>query len=75
MGKIYAYARVSTPTQRLERQIKNIKEYCRDQKIEKIYTEKYTGTRIDRPQFSQLLRILHPAELSVIFGINARDSA
>ena len=73
MGKIYAYARVSTPTQRLERQIKNIKEYCRDQKIEKIYTEKYTGTRIDRPQFSQLLRILHPGD-SIIFDSVSRMS-
>ena len=27
------------------------------------------------PGVGALLRILHPAELSVIFGINARDSA
>ena len=36
MGKIYGYARVSTPTQRLDRQIKNIEEYCKDKKIKKI---------------------------------------
>ncbi len=52
MGKIYGYARVSTPTQRLDRQIKNIEEYCKDKKIEKIYAEKYTGTKIERPQFA-----------------------
>ena len=34
MGKIYGYARVSTPTQRLDRQIKNIEEYCKDKTIE-----------------------------------------
>ena len=56
MGKIYGYARVSTPTQRLDRQIKNIEEYCKDKKIEKIYAEKYTGTKIERPQFSQRKR-------------------
>ena len=36
MGKIYGYARVSTPTQRLDRQIKNIEEYCKDKKIKNI---------------------------------------
>ena len=49
-GKIYGYARVSTPTQRLDRQIKNIEEYCKDKKIEKIYAEKYTGTKFEAPQ-------------------------
>ena len=36
MGKIHGYARVSTPTQRLDRQIKNIEEYCKDKKIKNI---------------------------------------
>ena len=46
MGKIYGYARVSTKNQRLDRQIKNIEDYCKDKKIEQIYREKYTGTKI-----------------------------
>ena len=51
MGKIYGYARVSTKNQRLDRQIKNIEDYCKDKKIERIYREKYTGTKMGRPQF------------------------
>lgn len=73
MGKIYGYARVSTPTQRLDRQIKNIEEYCKDKKIEKIYAEKYTGTKIERPQFSQLLKIIHPGD-TIIFDSVSRMS-
>ena len=42
MGKIYGYARVSTKNQRLDRQIRNIEDYCKDKKIERIYREKYT---------------------------------
>ena len=42
MGKIYGYARVSTKNQRLDRQIRNIADYCKDKKIERIYREKYT---------------------------------
>ena len=55
MGKIYGYARVSTKNQRLDRQIKNIEDYCKDKKIERIYREKYTGTKMGRPQFQKLL--------------------
>ena len=55
MGKIYGYARVSTKNQRLDRQIKNIEDYCKDKKIERIYREKYTGTKMGRPQFKKLL--------------------
>lgn len=44
MGKIYGYARVSTPTQRLDRQIKNIEEYCKDKKNRK-YKIAHTGKK------------------------------
>lgn len=73
MKKIYGYARVSTPTQRLDRQIKNIEEYCSGQRIEKIYTEKYTGTKIDRPQFSMLLKVVRPGD-TIIFDSVSRMS-
>ena len=50
---IYGYARVSTPSQNIERQIKNLQEYNKDIKI---YKEKYTGTRIDgRQEFNKML--------------------
>lgn len=58
MGKIYGYARVSTKNQRLDRQIKNIEDYCKDKKIEQIYREKYTGTKMGRPQFQKLLAVV-----------------
>ena len=38
---MYGYARVSTKNQRLDRQIKNIEDYCKDKKIEQIYREKF----------------------------------
>lgn len=52
---------------------KNIEEYCKDKKIEKIYAEKYTGTKIERPQFSQLLKIIHPGD-TIIFDSVSRMS-
>ena len=73
MGKIYGYARVSTPTQRLDRQIKNIEEYCKDKKTEKIYAEKYTGTKIERPQFSQLLKVIRSGD-TIIYDSVSRMS-
>lgn len=50
---IYGYARVSTREQQINRQIKNIQRYNPDAKI---YKDRYTGTRIDRPEFAKLLR-------------------
>lgn len=49
---IYGYARVSTMKQRLERQIDNIK---REFPEAVIITEKYTGTRQDRPEWNKLV--------------------
>ncbi|WP_176535716.1 recombinase family protein, partial [Bacillus cereus] len=47
----YGYARVSTLNQDLENQIATLeKENC-----DFIYSEKYTGTKTDRPEFQKLL--------------------
>lgn len=47
----YGYARVSTVNQDLESQLQTLeKEGC-----EVIYSEKFTGTKADRPQFNELL--------------------
>lgn len=52
MGKTYGYARVSTKTQRLDRQIENISSFTT---TEKIYAEKYTGTKSEgRLEFQKL---------------------
>ncbi|MGN1141100.1 MAG: recombinase family protein [Oliverpabstia sp.] len=73
MGKIYGYARVSTKTQRLDRQIKNINDYCKEKRIEHIFKEKYTGTKTDRPQFRKLLSVLQEGD-TVIFDSVSRMS-
>lgn len=49
---IYGYARVSTIKQKLERQIDNIK---REFPGAVIITEKYTGTKQDRPEWNKLV--------------------
>ena len=51
---VYGYARVSTKTQILQRQIDNIKSY---DAAAIIYSEKYTGTKVDgRDQLDKLLK-------------------
>ncbi|MGG5373442.1 recombinase family protein [Enterococcus sp. AZ196] len=49
---IFGYARVSTRGQTLETQIELLKK----EKCDKIFTEKYTGTKMDRKEFSKLLK-------------------
>ena len=73
MGKIYGYARVSTKNQRLDRQIRNIEDYCKDKKIERIYREKYTGTKMGRPQFQKLLAVVCAGD-TIIFDSVSRMS-
>lgn len=53
MCKVYGYARISRPTQNIERQIRNIKEY--DSTV-KVYAEAYTGTKSNRPEWIKLLK-------------------
>lgn len=50
---IYGYCRVSTPKQKIERQIDNIKSHYPDAII---MQESFTGTKIDRPVFSKLMQ-------------------
>ncbi|MEK4026975.1 recombinase family protein [Sporosarcina sp. FSL W7-1283] len=58
----YGYARVSTSHQDLEAQIQLLeKEGC-----DKIYAEKYTGTKADRPKFLELLSILKKDDTLVV---------
>ena len=48
---VYGYARVSTQGQDLEGQIQPLEKNGCD----KIYSEHFTGTKTDRPQFNKLL--------------------
>ena len=58
----YGYARVSTTQQDLEAQIEGLeKEDCGE-----IYSEKFTGTKTDRPIFNQLLQQLKEGDTLVV---------
>ena len=70
---IYGYARVSTANQRLDRQVRSIEQWAGERRIEKIYREKYTGTTIDRPQFSRLLSIIKSGD-TIVFDSVSRMS-
>jgi DNA invertase Pin-like site-specific DNA recombinase len=58
----YGYARVSTVQQDLEAQLQALKnEGC-----EVIYSEKFTGTKADRPKFTELLAKLEAGDTLVV---------
>lgn len=67
---IYGYARVSTSTQRIDRQIKNIERYAPDAKI---YKEHFTGTRLDRPEWNKLVKRIQPGD-TIVFDEVSRMS-
>lgn len=58
---VIGYARVSTLEQNLDRQIDNLTAYG----CEKIYQEKMTGTKADRPEFRAMLDALRPGDVLV----------
>ena len=71
MGKVYGYARVSTAKQKLQRQIDNIKSFDNSAIL---YTEKYTGTKIDgREELNKLLNKVAPGD-TIIFDSVSRMS-
>lgn len=68
---VYGYARVSTAKQKLQRQIDNIKSFD-DSAI--LFTEKYTGTKIDgREELNKLLKRVKPGD-TIIFDSVSRMS-
>lgn len=71
----YGYARVSTAGQDLESQI----EMLTEEGCEKIYSEHFTGTRKDRPEFQTLLNELKANDTLVVtkldrFARSAEDA-
>ncbi|BCD32996.1 hypothetical protein BC30102_p604 (plasmid) [Bacillus cereus] len=54
---IFGYARVSTEEQNLDMQVDALTQFG----VEKIYKEKLTGTRRDRPQLEDLLKFYEVA--------------
>ena len=57
-----AYARVSTTEQKLDRQVDNLEAVGFD----KIYTEKMTGMKSDRPVLQEMLRSLRPCDMVIV---------
>src|SRR3954451_6995388 len=69
----YGYARVSTLHQDLESQLQALdKENC-----DKIYSDKFTGTKTDRPHFNELLQVLIEGDTLVVTKLDrfARTTA
>lgn len=59
---VYGYARVSTQGQDLEGQIQQLEKNGCD----KIYSEHFTGTKTDRPQFNELLSQLKEGDTLMV---------
>ena len=67
---VYGYPRVSTPQQKLERQITNIQ---REYPNAKLYTEKYTGTTLERPRWRDLINRVQSGD-TIVFDSVSRMS-
>ena len=65
---VYGYARVSTKTQSIERQQKNITEAFPE--VTRIYSEAYTGTTSDRPEWQKLLKHIKPGDTLVFDSVS-----
>lgn len=71
MGKEYAYARISRKTQKIERQIENLKKAYPDARL---YQEAYTGTKtVGRKEFNKMLAVVKPGD-TIIFDSVSRMS-
>lgn len=74
LGNLYAYCRVSTKDQKLERQEKNIKEYYKERLEDLIFfEEKFTGTTSERPEWKKLIKIVREGD-TIIFDSVSRMS-
>lgn len=63
----YIYARVSTQKQDLQRQIDMLKKKCPDAVV---VSEKYTGTKIDRPEWKKLKKKLKSGDTVVFESVD-----
>lgn len=74
---MYAYVRVSTKSQDLNRQIDNIKAVYPDISEQSYYKEKFTGKTIDRPVWNKLFKIVKAGDTIVFDSVSrmSRDAA
>lgn len=79
---IYGYHRTSTNEQHLDRGIKEITEYCKNNnlKLEKIYTDQKTGKNFHRPRYTVMKEdVLREGDVLIIteldrLGRNKKDT-
>lgn len=62
----FGYARVSTKDQNMDRQIDSLTA----QGCDRIFSEKTTGTKIDRPQLTHMLDMLRPGDTVVVDSLD-----
>ena len=67
---VYGYCRISTNKQSIDRQIRNIQALYPDAKI---YTEAFTGTTINRPEWDKLRKRLKTGD-TIVFDSVSRMS-
>ena len=65
---IYAYIRVSTKQQKIDRQYEEIKEFNVDDK--KIYIDKESGKDFDRTNYKKLIKKIKKDDLLIIKSID-----
>ena len=62
----FGYARVSTEAQNLDRQLDALEKYG----VDKIYNEKMTGTKRDRPELEKMLERMTEGDTVVIESLS-----
>lgn len=68
---IYGYIRVSTKEQNEERQKQALKEWeCNNEKIDRVFIDKWTGRTLDRPQLKELESIVQPNDTIIVKDIS-----
>lgn len=66
MNVIFGYARVSTKDQHLELQLDALNKHG----VEKVFQEKMTGTKKERPQLDEMLKYLRPGDTVVAWKLD-----
>ena len=69
-SRVYGYCRISTPKQRIERQVDNIKSKYPDAVI---FTESFTGTKMNRPEWMRLIKQVRSGD-TIVFDEISRMS-
>lgn len=63
MCKVIGYCRISTKKQSIDRQVRNIKAIYPDATF---YKEAYTGTKIDRPEWNKVMKLVKAGKVETI---------